>query len=163
MAENTEKPRDWNEKIAYLRDLAAIVRDEGLSEVEIESDGVQISLKGVQTTVVAAPVAATAPPGAAAHSPAPALTGVPTAPQSSEKLTPIVSPMVGVFYRAPSPNDPNFVEIGDRVEIGQTIAIVEAMKVFNEIVAEAAGFVAEIPAENAALVETGAPLILLRA
>ena len=71
--------------------------------------------------------------------------------------------MVGVFYRAPSPADPNFIEIGDKVEVGQTVALVEAMKVFNEIVAEVSGVVVEIKPAGADLVETGQTIITLRA
>jgi biotin carboxyl carrier protein len=70
--------------------------------------------------------------------------------------------MIGVFYRAPSPSDPNFVEVGDVVEIGQTVALVEAMKVFNEITAEVAGTVIEIKAQTAELVETGQVLMTIR-
>lgn len=70
--------------------------------------------------------------------------------------------MVGVFYRAPSPSDPNFIEVGDKVEIGQTVALVEAMKVFNEITSEVAGTVVEIKAASADLVETGQTLITIR-
>jgi acetyl-CoA carboxylase biotin carboxyl carrier protein len=99
-----------------------------------------------------------ATPHAAAHPHGAA----PTAPPHDASLVPIVSPMVGVFYRAPSPNDPTFVEIGDTVHIGQVVGVVEAMKVFNEITSDIEGTVAEIPAQNAELVETGAPLIIVR-
>ena len=70
--------------------------------------------------------------------------------------------MVGVFYRAPSPADPNFIAVGDRVERGQVIGLVEAMKSFNEIVAESGGIVSSIPAETGQLVETGQTLVLLK-
>jgi acetyl-CoA carboxylase biotin carboxyl carrier protein len=91
---------------------------------------------------------------------APHAGSTPGAPDDS--LLTIVSPMIGVFYRAPSPSDPNFVEVGDVVEIGQTVALVEAMKVFNEITAEVAGTVIEIKAQTAELVETGQVLMTIR-
>lgn len=88
-----------------------------------------------------------------------------TAPAAEEPAAPaghiIESPLVGTFYRTPSPDSPSFVEIGDMVEIGQTVAIVEAMKVFNEITADAAGKVTAIPAQNGKLVQMGQPLVIL--
>ncbi len=166
MADNiTPESSDWNERVEYLRGLAQIVRDEGLSLLELEGQGWKVTLKGAQPqfvtmaeTVAMAP--SFAPPtaislGAAAPS-------VAAASKVEENLTPVVSPMVGVFYRSPSPADPPFVEVGDRVEAGQTIGLVEAMKVFNEITAESGGIVAKINVESAQLVETGAPLIMLR-
>lgn len=71
------------------------------------------------------------------------------------------SPLIGVFYRAAAPDSPPFVEIGDLVSEGQTVCIVEAMKVFNEIKAEWRGRVAAIPAQNGSLVQAGDPLIVL--
>lgn len=141
-------PVDWDEQVQFLRGLAHIVRDENLSELSLESGGVRLSLKSAASgaTLVAAPLAA------------PVQSAV--APDSG--LVPVVSPMVGVFYRAPSPNDPHFVEVGDTVTIGQIIGVVEAMKVFNEIISDIEGTVAQIIAENSELVETGAPLVMIK-
>ncbi|MBW3638022.1 MAG: acetyl-CoA carboxylase biotin carboxyl carrier protein [Armatimonadetes bacterium] len=152
--ENLELPQ----QVEYLRGLAQIVADEGLSEIEIRADGLKLTLKAASLKF--APPAATAPLVMSA-APAPSSPS-PTPTRSEENLTPVVSPMVGVFYRAPSPSDPNFVEIGDRVERGQTIGLVEAMKVFNEVTAENAGVVAQIPVQTGQLVETGQPLLLLK-
>lgn len=158
MAQN-DNQINWSEQTDYLRELSLLVQQEGLSELKIESGGVRFRLRGDSFQVASEPtetVRVVSPaPTAAAIAPA-------TPAPASEKLTPIVSPMVGVFYRAPSPGEPNFCEIGDQIEVGQTVGIIEAMKVFNEIVAETEGTVAQIPAENSELVETGAPLILLR-
>jgi acetyl-CoA carboxylase biotin carboxyl carrier protein len=73
----------------------------------------------------------------------------------------LVSPMVGVFFRASGPDSPPYVEVGDHVEVGQTIGVMEAMKVFSEIPAECAGTVLEIPAQNGQLVRPGDPLVFL--
>lgn len=160
-------------QIAYLRALTQIVREEELSELEIENAGVRITLKAPEAAPVVVPTPgypATAQPLAsitAAHpadvSPGAGSASGETSPDSSPEteLIEIVSPMVGVFYRAPSPSDPNFVEVGDRVEAGQTVALIEAMKVFNEIVAESAGTVIDIKAQNSELVETGGILMTL--
>ena len=139
-------PVDWDEQVQFLRGLAHIVRDENLSELSLESGGVRLSLKSAAPGAILVAAAPSAPVQGAAATP-------------DSGLVPIVSPMVGVFYRAPSPGDPNFVEVGDNVSIGQVIGVVEAMKFFNEIVSEIEGTVAEIVAQNSELVETGAPLI----
>ena len=78
-----------------------------------------------------------------------------------ENRVPVLSPVVGVFYSAPSPGAPAFVQVGDRVQKGQTLCIVEAMKMMNEIAAEQDGIVAEIVAEDGQLVEYGTPLIYM--
>lgn len=163
MADETQKDSETGnltEQVEYLRELAQIVADEGLSRLKIEADDFKITLKS------AVHVAYSASPSALGETmPAYAPQSVVPAAKSTtgeEKLTPVVSPMVGVFYRAPSPSDPNFIEVGDRIERGQTIGLVEAMKVFNEITAESSGVVAQIKAQTGQLVETGEALLLLK-
>ncbi len=159
MAEPTEI--DWPAQVAYLRELAQIVADEKLSRLDIESDGLTWTLKSAPTVVTQiAPIEAGAPPQTVA--PAHAATSGVAAVAAKPELVPLPSPMVGVFYLAPSPGEPNFVEIGDRIERGQTIGLIEAMKVFNEITAEASGTLVETPVGNGQLVETGMPLMLLK-
>ena len=159
MAEPTEI--DWPAQVAYLRELARIVHDEKLSRLDIESDGLKWTLKAAPTAVAQiVPVEAGAPMQIAAS--ATAATSDVAAVAAKPELVPLPSPMVGVFYLAPSPGEPNFVEIGDRIERGQTIGLIEAMKVFNEITAEASGTLVEIPIVNGQLVETGMPLMLLK-
>lgn len=80
---------------------------------------------------------------------------------SSEHLFEIKSPMVGVFYRCPSPDSPPYVEVGDEVELGQTIGLIEAMKVFSEVPCEAAGRIVSLPVESAHLVHHGDTLAVI--
>lgn len=148
---------DWQQRVEYLRGLAQVAAEHGLSELELEDGGVKFRLKAgfavQEVTTVAAPAATRV-----ALTPA----ATPKAKAASEDHFAVVSPMVGLFFRQPSPGEPAFVEIGDRVEKGQTVGLVEAMKSFNEITAEAGGIVVEIPAENGKEVETGQTLILLK-
>lgn len=83
----------------------------------------------------------------------------PLPPQTDPKWVEIVSPMVGTFYRAPAPDEPPFVDVGDRVGVGQTVCIIEAMKLMNEIEAEIGGRIVEILVQNAEPVEYGQPLM----
>jgi acetyl-CoA carboxylase biotin carboxyl carrier protein len=103
---------------------------------------------------VAAPIAALAPVAAPAAAPPPKAEAKP----ADKPGTLVTSPFVGTFYRAPSPDSPPFVEVGAKVKKGQTLCIVEAMKLMNEIEAEVDGAVAEILVQNAAPVEFGEPL-----
>ena len=154
------EPSDLTQQVEYLRGLAQILADQGLSEIEIRAEGLKLTLKAASVELAPPSFTAPSPTAPLVVSALPLATSTPA--KSEENLTPVVSPMVGVFYRAPSPSDPNFVEIGDRVERGQTIGLVEAMKVFNEITADSAGIVAQIPAQTGQLVETGQPLLLLK-
>ena len=146
-----------------LRRLIRLVQRTGIGELELNSGGrsVRISANpgsgGAGAHFVAAPHAApmpAAPPPAAAPAAA-----APAAPASNQKT--VVSPMVGTFYRAPAPDADPFVEVGDVVEVGQTVCIIEAMKLMNEIEAETKGRVAQILVENAQPVEFGQKLFLI--
>ncbi len=159
MAEPTEI--DWPAQVAYLRELAQIVADEKLSRLDIESDGMLWTLKAAPTALAQFLQIDAAQPMSIGASTTAATFNAPVA-AATPALVPLPSPMVGVFYLAPSPGEPNFVEIGDRIERGQTIGLIEAMKVFNEITAEASGTLVETPVGNGQLVETGMPLMLLR-
>lgn len=149
-SQNAELPDvNWDEQMEHLRGLALIVKEEHLSELSVESGGVRLHFKAATPDV---PLLATLPlSGAVAEQ---------TAAETGDIA--VVSPMVGVFYRSPSPADPPFVEVGDTVHAGQVIGVVEAMKVFNEIISDIEGTVTEIVAENSELVETGAPLIMVK-
>lgn len=148
-----------------LKTLIDLVAESGISELEVteENDKVRIVNKVQTVTVASAPVVAAAPaPAPAAPAAAPA---APAAPAAAEEPavtgTPVTSPMVGTFYRAPNPGAEPFVKVGDRVEVGQTLGIIEAMKLLNEIEAETAGVIKEICVENAQPVEFGQPLFII--
>jgi acetyl-CoA carboxylase biotin carboxyl carrier protein len=143
-----------------LKKLIDLVQESGIAELEITEgeEKVRISRVGQtgQATVVmpqatAVPVAAAAPLAAASAAEAPA-------PVEGHVVK---SPMVGTFYRAASPGAKAFVEIGDRVESGATLCIIEAMKLLNEIEADQGGVVKEVYVENGQPVEYGEPLFLI--
>lgn len=164
-SENTERETiDWDEQVEFLRGLADIVRDEELSELFIEQNGVRLNLRSRRPSLV--PPGSTAPTNANAVAPLTLPFELETAGVErvgEETLgTAIVSPMVGVFYQSKTPDDPPFVQVGERVEIGQVVGLVEAMKTFNEIASEIEGEVVAVVADNATLVETGAPLVWVR-
>ncbi len=144
-----------------LKTLIDLVAESGISELEVteENDKVRIVNK-VQTVAVAAPVAA-APVSVAAAPAAPAAPEAAPAPEPVVQGTTVTSPMVGTFYRAPNPGAEPFVKVGDHVEAGQTLGIIEAMKLLNEIEAETSGTIKEICVENAQPVEFGQPLFII--
>lgn len=131
--------------------LARLVEKHDLSELVVDEDGVRVSLKA-EPIAVAVHVAPSGPAGAPAVAAAPARAALA-----------VEAPIMGVFYRSPAPGEPPFVEIGDTVEVGQPVGMIEAMKVFSEVLAEVGGRVLSIAATNGALVQPGEPLILLEA
>ena len=150
-----------------VRRLAGLVAQHGLSELTVEDGGVSVTVKAVaEPALVAALPAAVAVMAhpqvlSPAQSPAYSETAVtaPPAPARAATTVALESPMVGVFYRSASPDDPAFVSVGDIIKVGQPIGLIEAMKVYSEIPAEVAGRVTEIPAESGKLVQQGQPLI----
>jgi acetyl-CoA carboxylase biotin carboxyl carrier protein len=147
-----------------LRRLVEIVVEHNLAELDLETEGVRINIKGASAAVAAAPVQVIQAPHAVAAPVAPAPAKAPAAEtkaDSREGKIALESPMVGVFYRAASPNDPAFVNIGDTIRIGQSIGLIEAMKVYSEVPAEKAGRVVEILVDNGKLVHMGDPLMYL--
>lgn len=145
-----------------LKTLIDLVAESGISELEVteENDKVRIVNK-VQTEAVAAPAVAAAPVVAAAPAAAPAAAEAAPAAEPVVEGKTVTSPMVGTFYRAPNPGAEPFVKVGDHVEAGQTLGIIEAMKLLNEIEAETSGTVKEICVENAQPVEFGQPLFII--
>jgi len=136
------------ERAGRIRELVKIVQESGVGEIEIEDEGMRVSVRRAEEPGPASP--AGAPVVAAAR----AETATAIAP-AGDGLVRVESPMVGVFYRAPSPGAPSFVDVGDLVEPGQTLCLLEAMKLFNELKAEVAGIVRAIHVDNAQPVEYG--------
>ncbi len=145
-----------------LKKLIDLVEESGIAEIEVtegeEKVRITRSLAAPQPVYAAAPAVAAAPVPAAA---APvAAEGAPAAP-ARDLSKAQTSPMVGTFYRAPGPNAPVFVEVGQSVNAGDTLCIIEAMKLMNEIEAERSGVVKEILVENGQPVEFGEPLFII--
>jgi acetyl-CoA carboxylase biotin carboxyl carrier protein len=157
--------------VKEIKEMINLMNENGLTELEIEKEGLRIRLKkgiagemsveGLKEKVVFAP----APPVMERGSAPPA--SVATAEILAEKLangksrTDIKSPMVGTFYRSPSPESPAFVEINQAIEVGQVICIIEAMKLMNEIKSEIRGKIVDVLVNNAEPVEFGQPLFLI--
>ncbi len=150
-----------------IQELIKIVNKSNLSEVSIEEKDFKITIKqkdevvhqAVVSVPVAAPVAAHAAPAPAPVA-APAAASAPAAEDTSKFIT-IKSPMIGTFYRRPSPDKPLFIEVGDEVAPGKVVCIVEAMKLFNEIESEVKGKVVKILVEDQSPVEYDQPLFLV--
>jgi acetyl-CoA carboxylase biotin carboxyl carrier protein len=138
------------ELIGAVRELISLMGKGGISELDLTSGDVSIRLRGVQQGG-GAPVAVMAPANGTAA----------VAEAAIDEGHLVTAPMIGTYYAAPSPGEDPFVQIGDEVEIGQVVGIIEAMKIMNEITADSAGVVAEILVENAQAVEYGSPLIRL--
>jgi acetyl-CoA carboxylase biotin carboxyl carrier protein len=150
-----------------LQEILAIlhaVRDTGVAELDLARGDFKLTIRQQTAAVPVAaaplPVAApVAPPTAPVPVAVPAAAEAPVAPKA--KVITLNSPMVGTFYRSPSPEAPPFVEVGDTVKAGQTVCIIEAMKLMNELEAEANGRVVRILVENGDPVEYGQPLVEL--
>lgn len=147
-----------------LAEIADVMEDRGLTRVRVEEpDGTAVELERAST---AQPVAVPMPSAMAAQVTAP--TVAPAAPEPATqtpdaapepKDTEVTAPMVGVFYAAPAPGDEPFVRVGSKVKAGETLCIIEAMKVLNEVTAEADGEVLEICVADGDLVEFGSCLM----
>jgi acetyl-CoA carboxylase biotin carboxyl carrier protein len=147
-----------------VRELANLIADTDLTEIEVEKGDLRIRVARTVTATVTVPVAAApaaaapvpvvAPPPSAAETPAAA-----KSPASHPGA--VLSPMVGTAYRKPSPDAKAFVEVGSKVQAGDKVLLVEAMKTFNEIVAPRAGTVTAILVEDGTPVEYGEPLLII--
>lgn len=139
--------------IKEIKDMIQLMNENGLTEIEVEKEGMKIRLKkgagGIEKAVEFIHAAQPVKQEAAAPQP------------ERKKGQEIKSPMVGTFYRAPSPEAQPFVGIGDTVEVGQVICIIEAMKLMNEIKSEIRGKIIEIPVDNAEPIEFGQVLFVV--
>jgi len=159
--------------IKEIQSLIKFVAKSGASEVKLEMEDVKITIKTgstkTETTIVqAAPVAsvpqAIAAPVPAAPAPAAPATEAPAAAAPAEdtsKYVTIKSPIIGTLYRKPSPDKPNFVEVGSQIKAGDTVCIIEAMKLFNEIESEVSGTIVKILADDSSPIEYDQPLFLV--
>lgn len=136
-----------------LKNLIDLLKDTDISELQIEKEGTKVTIKKRKTVTEQVPVQA-----------------VPAVQQEKiviekeeerEKFTTVVSPIVGTFYKSPSPDSPPFVEEGSRIKKGQVLCIIEAMKLMNEIESEFDGIVKKAIVENGQSVEYGEPLFLI--
>lgn len=142
----------------YIEKLAKVLADTGLTEISLEDGEQAITLR---KDVIVAPVAAAqAPVAPVASAPATQPSApAPTASEPAKKGTPITSPMVGTFYKSPSPDADAFVSVGSAIKAGDVVCIVEAMKMMNEIKSEISGKVVEICVEDGQPVEFGQVLM----
>jgi len=164
MVKKTEASKNGSSgPLETLKAVYDFMTQNGLDSVEIADDGAQIKLvrRKAQVTQVAVPVPVAA--GGAAYAPAaaPAAAPAPSAP-AAPAGTAIKSPMMGIFYRAPSPSSPPFCKEGEAVKPGSVICMIEAMKVFNEIKAEYPCTVVKYLVENGKPVKAGQDLILIQ-
>lgn len=160
--------------ITQIQDLIKFVSKSGVSEVEIEQKDFKITIKthepagkrGNEMIQVAVPavqqVAAPAPVAAApAAAPAPAALAAAPAAENKGNLIEIKSPMIGTFYRSSSPDKPAFAEVGAQIKKGQTVCIIEAMKLFNEIESEVSGTIVKVLVNDSTPIEYDQPLFLV--
>jgi acetyl-CoA carboxylase biotin carboxyl carrier protein len=164
---DSSDPNHYSMKTSEIRDLIDFISKSGLNEVNIETKELKLSVKREpdQKVFKSAPALAAAPMHsvaavgqavAAVPPPVPPSivkpdSGVPPTP--AKKTIEIKSPMIGTFYRSSSPDTPPFVSVGDKITKGQTVCIIEAMKLFNEIESEVSGTIVKISLENATPVE----------
>jgi acetyl-CoA carboxylase biotin carboxyl carrier protein len=143
---------------ALVRELAELLNETGLTEIEVEDDDRKIRVSRGGGIMAAAPMMAAPAPAA----PAPAAAApAPEAPAADTHADALKSPMVGTAYLAPEPGAANFIKVGDSVAQGDTLLIVEAMKVMNPITADKAGTIKAILVENAQPVEYDQPLVVI--
>ena len=150
-----------------LRRLARLVEENGLSELRYDQGDLRITLRTAASRAPAPAVAAVSDEYAdageatfpATLDPSPAASPAPAA--GGANIVRIEAPVMGVFFRSPAPGAPPLVEVGDMVEAGQPVGLIEAMKVYSEVLAESAGQIREIPVKNGALVHPGETLVVL--
>jgi acetyl-CoA carboxylase biotin carboxyl carrier protein len=156
-----------------LRELLAAIAQTDITELTLKSEDFELTVRKTTSVISTpnvgvspgiAPTGTVSPPPTPSVPPAPITPvseppEVPATPAVDKKWVAITSPMVGTFYRASAPDEPPFVQAGDRVSLGQTVCIIEAMKLMNEIEAEVSGQVMEVVVSNGEPVEYGQTLI----
>ncbi|WP_158841122.1 acetyl-CoA carboxylase biotin carboxyl carrier protein [Polaribacter sp. L3A8] len=154
--------------IKEIQNLIKFVAKSGASEVKLEMEDVKITIRTgsgkTETTIVQAAPMAGIPQVAAPVAAQPVATADAVAPQAeneNSKYITVKSPIIGTFYRKPSPDKPNFVEVGTEISEGDTVCVIEAMKLFNEIESEISGKVVKILVDDSSPVEFDQPLFLV--
>ena len=153
--------------LTRIQDLIKFVSKSGVSEVEIEQKDFKITIKTsrkekeVQYITQAAPAMAAPAPAAVAAAPVAAPVAAPAAPAAESKYITIKAPMIGTFYRSAGPGKPVFANVGDDIQPGKPICIIEAMKLFNEIESEITGKIVKVLVDDAKPVEYDQPLFLV--
>lgn len=150
-----------------IQELVKMINKSNISELSIKDGEFEITIKQENgltgTPVYAAPMPMAMPAPVAAATPVAPATPATTeaAPANNDKLHTIKSPMIGTFYRSPSPDKPAFVNVGDEVKPGQTLCIVEAMKLFNEIECEISGKIVKVLVDESTPIEYDQPMFLV--
>ena len=156
--------------IKEIQNLIRFVAKSGASEVKLEMEDVKLTIRTgsgkTETTIVqAAPMASMPQQVAAPTAVQPAAPQEPTTPIKEEsddsKYVKVKSPIIGTFYRKPSPDKPNFVEVGSEINTGDTVCVIEAMKLFNEIESEVSGKIVKVLVDDSSPVEFDQPLFLV--
>jgi acetyl-CoA carboxylase biotin carboxyl carrier protein len=158
---------DWT--LDQIEALATLATDKGLAEITLTDGDKTITIKTpasvAQTVIAGAPA-----PAMAGYAPAPAVAQAPPAPKAAASPAPaatpasyqtVTAPMVGTFYRSSSPESPPFAEVGQRVTVGQSLCILEAMKQMNTLESELTGVVKQVLVDNGQPVEYGQPLFVI--
>lgn len=155
--------------IKEIQSLIKFVAKSGASEVKLETDDIKITIRtgaagsGGETTYIQqipAAVAQAAPVSAPPAAAAPAETA-PAKKEEDSNLITIKSPIIGTFYRKPSPDKPSFVEVGDTIGVGDVLCVIEAMKLFNDIESEVSGKIVKVLVDDSSPVEFDQPLFLV--
>jgi acetyl-CoA carboxylase biotin carboxyl carrier protein len=157
---SSSKPKSFSAETKFVKELTAILDESNLTELEFETEDISVRLaRG--TTIAATPAMMPAAPAPAAAPVAAPAEAAPAASDASAHPGAVKSPMVGTVYLAPEPDAPDFVKEGDQVKKGQTLFIVEAMKVMNPITAPADGKLTRVLVDNAQPIEFDQPLAII--
>jgi len=154
-------------ELKEIQNLIKFVAKSGASEVSLEMGEIKITIKTSKDEATSSAVVVQQPVAVAAPEPI-AIAAAPPAPatpvaneQIADSHNTVKSPIIGTFYRRPSPDKPNFIEVGDRVNEGDTLCVIEAMKLFNEIEAETSGTIVKILVDDSSPVEFDQPLFVI--
>ena len=154
--------------IKEIQSLIKFVAKSGASEVKLETDDIKITIRtgpsgsgGETTYIQQLPAAMASAPPQAPATPAPSAETPAAKKEEDSKYVTIKSPIIGTFYRKPSPDKPSFVEVGDTIGVGDVLCVIEAMKLFNDIESEISGKIVKVLVEDSSPVEFDQPLFLV--